>query len=229
MSIADLIKNAEGVPSAFKKETPIGTSVEGKIVEADVQQVTNYEDGRPEFWDDGAPKQQLRIIVETNMRDPQRQDDNGHRAVYVKWWGDPRKALVQAVKQAGDNDVRAGGYFKATYTGDGEPPNPRLNAPKLYAYEYVMPTQAAGLNIGGGEQVNTSTGEVTTPAAQNQLAAQQQAAQQPAQQQAPATGQADPAAVEKAKQLIGLGFQDHEVAGATGLDRTIIASLKNLP
>lgn len=244
MSLADAIAQTGGTPSAFTKETPAGTSVEGRVVSADIQQRRNYEDpNKLETWDDGNPKQQVRIVVDTGQphQDPEWKGTT-ERAIYVKWWGEQKQALIGAVRAAGDTDVREGGWFKAAHTHDRPSDNPRLNDEKLFSYDYRQPSADAGLALGGGQQVNTATGEVTGQQPAQQVAQQpavqqqaQQVAQQPAvQQQAqpaaqPAQQQVDPAAVDKAKQMVGLGLDDMTIANATGIDATVVASLRNLP
>ncbi|EXF24375.1 hypothetical protein BG28_06570 [Nesterenkonia sp. AN1] len=233
MSLADAIAQTGGTPSAFTKETPAGTSVEGRVVSADIQQRRNYEDpNKLETWDDGNPKQQVRIVVDTGQphQDPEWKGTT-ERAIYVKWWGEQKQALIGAVRAAGDTDVREGGWFKAAHTHDRPSDNPRLNDEKLFSYDYRQPSADAGLALGGGQQVNTATGEVTgqqQPAQQAQQVAQQPAVQQQAQQPA-AQPQVDPAAVDKAKQMVGLGLDDMTIANATGIDATVVASLRNLP
>lgn len=244
MSIADAIAQTGGTPSAFTKDDPIGTTVQGRVVSADIQQRRNYEDpNKLETWDDGNPKQQVRIVVDTGQPHPDPQwEGTTERAVFVKWWGEQKQALIGAVRAAGDSDVRQGGFFKAVHTQNRPNENPRLNDEKLFTYEYQQPTADAGLNIGGGEQVNTATGEVTSAPQQQptQPAApapqQTQAPQQPAAHTAaaapaqPAAAPApDPAAVDKAKQMVALGLDDNTIASATGIDATIVASLRNLP
>ncbi|MBO0596364.1 hypothetical protein I2485_01935 [Nesterenkonia sp. E16_7] len=232
MSLADAIAQTGGTPSAFTKETPAGTSVEGRVVSADIQQRRNYEDpNKLETWDDGNPKQQVRIVVDTGQphQDPEWKGTT-ERAIYVKWWGEQKQALIGAVRAAGDTDVREGGWFKAAHTHDRPSDNPRLNDEKLFSYDYRQPSADAGLALGGGQQVNTATGEVTgqqQPAQQAQQVAQQPAVQQQA--QPAAQPQVDPAAVDKAKQMVGLGLDDMTIANATGIDATVVASLRNLP
>lgn len=257
MSLADAIAQTGGTPSAFKKETPVGTSVQGRVVSADIQQRRNYEDPNIlETWPDGNPKQQVRIIVDTGQPDPDAENTT-ERAIYVKWWGDQKQALLGAVRAANDTDVREGGFFKATFTNERPSDNPRLSPEKLFAYEYQAPTSSAGLNVGGGEQVDTSTGELSSaapqqpqqqvdpwkgmqPAAQQPNPYQQQGQaphpyqQQPAQPQPAAQPAAQqqaqqPNAAENAKTMIGMGMDDNAIASATGLDPSVIASIRNLP
>lgn len=109
----------------------IGTSYEGTVASAEIRQATNFDTGQPDFWPDGNPKQQIVISLETAERTDA--DDDGVRSVYIKGWGDQRKALQAASKAAGGSPA-PGDHFKVTYVGDGEKPQ-RGFAPKIYKYE----------------------------------------------------------------------------------------------
>lgn len=244
-SLADLLAGADGVKSAFNKESTIGEVVTGQILEAEVRQVTDYDSGAPKFWDDGNPQQQVRIVVQTTERDPMKPDDDGRRAIFVKWWGDQRQALMAAIKASGDTDIRVGGNFSAVYAGDKPSDNPRRNPAKLYEYAYQPP--ATGLDFGTAQAAPApSAPQQAAPAAASPFGAQQTAPQQAAPvqaatspfaaqqaavapatpQQAAAPGQVD---VEKIKQLLGLGLADADIATAVGADITVVAAIRNLP
>ena len=149
---------------------------------AEVVQKTNFDTREPEFWDDGKPIEQVRIVLQTTLTDqpdPDTGQDDGLRSVYIKGWGDQLRELRRAVRASGAADIEAGGTFTATYVRDGELAKGRRGfPPKVYAYEYVAPTATAGLISG-----------------QDQPVQQQAPAPQPAQQQAPAAGQPSPEAL----------------------------------
>lgn len=243
-NIADLVKSAGGVTGAFGKGDPVGKTVSGRIVAADVQQVRDIKTSDLEFWDGDPtqPKLQVRVIVQTDARDDEK--DDGQRAIYVKWWGGQRAALLTALREAEDDDVHVGGHFTATFTHEIPSDQRGMSPTKVFEFTYQKPGAGiAGLNP--GEQVNQSTGEITpTPGAtggapQAAVQAQQQAAQQAQQAQvaqAPAQAAAAPQTgaqqvsvdVDKVKQFIGLGMQDHEVAGALGYTPEVVAAIRAL-
>ena len=213
--LGELISNAGGITGAFNKHSPIGAAVQGVIVSADVMQVNNYDTGKPEFWDDGSPQQQVRIVVDTQQIDPSIENDNGHRAIYIKWWGDQRKAFIDAIKAANDTDAHVGGMFRAQYTGTKpNEKNPRLNDLKLYSFAYQAPVGGTGLDMGAPAQQAAPQQQYQAPAP-----VQQQAA--PA-QQAPA-GE-DPEA--KVRQLLALSFPDDQITAATGVPLERVAQIR---
>lgn len=176
-SIKDLLANAGGITAAFDRNTPIGAAVQGTVTDADVRQTTDFDTNKPEFWDDGSPKQQLRIVIQTDQRTSP--DDDGKRAVYIKWWGEQRQVMLKAMEKAGADDVEVGGQFWARYAGSKpNEKNPRLADIKLYEYAYQKPANTAGLNMDPSHQPGQ-------PAPQQQ---QQAPAFQAPQQQMPQGG-----------------------------------------
>lgn len=252
-ALEEMIAGAGGTPSAFTKDTPVGTVVGGRILDVAVRQVRDYESGEPQFWDDGQPQQQVVITVQTDLRDPAKPDDDGRRGIYVKWWGDQRKALVAAVKAAGDTDVRVGGEFYAQYVGEKpNEKNPRLNPSKVYAYQYVKP--ATGLDFG---QLPGAQAPAPAPAPVPQSFPQAVAAQAatpppfvqpPAPQPVPAdpapsaqqaiggadaaghgAGAPSPELIANIRTLIAQGADDALIASTTGATGELITAIRNAP
>ena len=194
--LASAIAASGGAPSAFGKDTPVGTTVTGRIIEAQLRQVTNFETGDPETWADGSPKQQVVVTIDTGV--PVGDDGDTRVRIYIKWWGDQRRNLIAAIKNSGDTDLHPGGTFTATYTGDGEAPRKGFSAPKLYTYAYTPPKTGIA------------------------HAVEQQAAPAPAQPAAepwgPPPTPADPALESKVAQMRGLGLTDAQIAAALGID-----------
>jgi hypothetical protein len=148
---------AGGVSSA-KFET-IGTTVSGTICrKPEVQQQREIDTGKPKFWDDGKPRQQIVIHLQTTIRDPQVEDDDGVRALYIR--GFMLKAVREAVRKAGAK-LEVGGELSVTYVGDGERKAAGFNPPKLYEAKYVPVAQAAVADA-LGEPATTAT-EITRP------------------------------------------------------------------
>lgn len=127
-----------GVKSAkFEK---IGTVVKGTIVtKPELQQQRDPKDGKPQTWDDGKPKQQVKVVLQTEQRDDA--EDDGRRAIYVK--ANMLKAVQEAVKAAGAKGLEVGGVLAVKYVKDGEKKNKAFNAPKLYAAKYEAPDPMA--------------------------------------------------------------------------------------
>lgn len=154
------------VPSA--KFPTLGTTISGRITtEPTVEQQRDYTTGEPKFWDDGKPQMQMVVALATTERDPQVQDDDGTRRLYVK--GQLKNAVAQAVRAAGARGLEVGGVLTVKYVRDGERKNPRFNAPKEYAAQYVpaataelhTPDLAPAAAVPPG--VNPVTGEISSP------------------------------------------------------------------
>lgn len=212
LSTLDSILSGGGATAKF--EAP-GETYSGEIADIQIRQVNDYDTGKPSFWDDGRPQEQIVVTIET--ADSTGPDDDGQRNVYIKGWGDQLKAFRQAAKNLGRNP-RAGDVFTATYIGDGEKKNARFNAPKLFQYEVKAGT--AGL----------SNLTEQSPAAQAPAVAQQAAPvaapAAPAAAPAAAPVQAGPSPQEKATQLIQLGLDDATIAGQLGLDVSVVGILR---
>jgi hypothetical protein len=126
----------------------IGDSVTGVIISTDVQQQTDITTGAPLTWDNGDPRQQLVVRLQTEQRDPDNPDDDGIRAVYVK--GSKKAgtrsmhdAVATAVRAAGGKGLEEGGTLTVKFVGE-EPPSQRgLSPRKLWEATYVQPDRAA--------------------------------------------------------------------------------------
>ncbi|KAB2384734.1 hypothetical protein [Actinomadura montaniterrae] len=136
-----------GVASA--KFPVIGTTVTGTIArEPEVRDQTDFDTGKVKTWDDGTPRRQLMVVLQTAERDPANPDDDGERAVYVK--GQMKTAVRDAVRKAGAPGLKVGGTLTVQYIADGQAT--RGNPPKQYAASYVPPANAAANDfLNGGE------------------------------------------------------------------------------
>ena len=248
-AIEDLMSNADGVPSAFAGGKTISYAVQGEIVDAGVTQARDYDTGKPLEWDDGNPQQQVRVVIQTTLSETP--EDNGQRAIYIKWWGDQRQALITAIKSAGDTDIRVGGMFYAAYTSDKpNEKNPKLNASKVFEYRYQRPQQGAGIDMTGGQvqpegfggaPAGPAAGTAPTAPAPQQWAAPAQAptpptvpvtpaaAPAPAQAATQAAPQGGGFDVAQVRQLFALGLNDAQVAGATGATADQVAAIRAMP
>jgi len=182
-TIDDLL--AGGAKGKTAKFDAIGKSWGGPVVSAETRQATDPATGVPQAWDDGNPKMQIVIGIQTDDRNPEIEGDDGIRFVYIKAWGEQKKALQAAAREAGGSPA-VGDTFSATYVGDGKKTNPAFSAPKLFKYA-----------IKKGNPLDSVIGEPAAPA--------------PA---APQLGGLTPAATEQVKKLIGLGLDDAKVAAA---------------
>lgn len=190
--------------TAFTKDSPIGTSITGDIVDAKLQQMRDYVTKEPEFWGDGNPKNQIVISIQTNQSIDA--DDDGIRAIYIKTWGAQKQALADAVKNAGGTKltdvVKPGSIFTATFTATR--PSKQGSDEKLYTYE-ITPAPT-GLD----QAITQPPAQAPTPAPVAPVATQ------PAPQETPAV---------KAKQLAALGIGHDIIAAQLGVDPSIVPAL----
>jgi hypothetical protein len=179
-----------GGKTFFGKGDQPGRSVTGTVTAVSVRQVTSFDTGKPEFWDDGQPKRQAVITLATAERDPADGDDDGSRNVYVKMWGDQRRALARVGTPA------VGDTLTVTYTGDAPPAVKGFNGERRY--EFAL-TRATPLT----EALGTTGGAPATPSAPVPAPAAPSAASGPDTSKVPA--------------LRAAGLSDEQIAGATGL------------
>ncbi|GII84577.1 hypothetical protein Ssi03_25670 [Sphaerisporangium siamense] len=138
-----------GIPSA-KFET-IGTTVSGPITEQPkVDQQTDIDTGKPLFWDDGRPRQQLVVTVQTDLRDPAIEDDDGLRRFYIKF--KMQDAVREAVRKARSKGLEIGGVLSITYVADDEAKTRGKNPAKLYSAVYTPPSAAQANDFLNGGQ-----------------------------------------------------------------------------
>jgi hypothetical protein len=80
MTTANALLMGGGVPAA--KFAHHGDTVGGTIVsEPEVQQQRDFVSGALLFWDDGSPRNQIKVVLDTGTTDPSIPDDDGHRAL----------------------------------------------------------------------------------------------------------------------------------------------------
>lgn len=133
-SADDFLMGGGGAPSA-KFPTP-GTIVGGRITEKPtVEQQRDIKTGEKKFWNDGNLMMQLVVTVQTDERDPQVEEDDGRRRLFVK--GQLKNAIADAVRTAGARGLEVGGTLTVTYTHDGLATQRGFNPPKQYAATYV--------------------------------------------------------------------------------------------
>ena len=130
-----------GIPSAPFEN--IGDNWRGMVVRAVKVQSRDFETGEAQTWDDGSPKYQLNIDIQTDVRNPDISGDDGVRRLYV------RGGMLQAIRQAlrgAKARLEPGGLLDVTYKGDGTPTRRGLRPPKIYDAKYEPGTMPAGIS-----------------------------------------------------------------------------------
>ncbi|MFD7794366.1 hypothetical protein [Streptomyces sp. NPDC059759] len=129
-----------GAPTA-KFPNP-GTSVGGRITEKPtVEQQRDISTSEPKFWSDGNPMMQLVVTVQTEERDPEIEDDDGRRRLFVK--GQMKNAVADAVRAVGGRGLEVGGTLTVTYSHDGQAKQRGFNPPKQYTATYALAANVA--------------------------------------------------------------------------------------
>jgi len=144
MTPDQFFKGGGGAPS-FKFVKP-GDRVSGKITDLKVVQQTTYVPGggvgEPKKWPSGDPMMQLNVTLQTDLRDPAIDDDDGKRRVYIDGRR-IREAVQEAYTKAGAEGLEIGGTYTQTFTGyDPESKNP-ANPAKVYEVVYAPPNPTA--------------------------------------------------------------------------------------
>ena len=142
---------ASGVPSF--KFAQYNDAITGTILSTAVQQSVKFGTTQPDFYEDGRPKLQLQVIIQTELRNWEKvsvvptneggqmkpaHEDDGRRAVYLK--GAMMYAVGDAVTAAtGERSAPAvGGKLHIVYTH--ESPSNKGNPRKEYSANYQPPT-----------------------------------------------------------------------------------------
>jgi hypothetical protein len=136
-SVDDLLAGG-GSKSLSFKDFKVGDSYEGTITSLRTVQVRNYDDPtKLEFWDDGKPKLQIEVTLDTDYKDPADDDDTGERRVFL--FGQKLTAAKEELKRKGFSKLEIGSHFRITLTGTKPAKNPRYNDVKLYGIEISVP------------------------------------------------------------------------------------------
>ncbi|TMC01503.1 MAG: hypothetical protein E6J41_32890 [Chloroflexi bacterium] len=129
-----------GIRSA--KFDKVGDEVVGYIArQPEVQQQRDFETSELKVWSDGNPMMQLRVVLQTDQRDPEDAEDSGERAVYIR--GNMQRAVAQAVRAASAPGLEVGGKLLVKYVADGKAARRGFNPPKVYEAKYRAPEREA--------------------------------------------------------------------------------------
>ena len=121
------------VPTA--KFDQIGDTVEGTILDVVSQQQTDIKTGDLLFWKDRRPRMQLVVTLLTKENDPDIEDDDGRRRLFVK--ADMMRAVREAITHAGKRKIKVGAHLAVRYASDGIAPQKGLSKPKVYQAVYT--------------------------------------------------------------------------------------------
>ena len=225
MSASQMLDQIESQSSKGAKFERPGDRISGIIEKVTANQVRDFNTKQPAFWQDGSPKLQVLVTINTGVTDPNVEDDDGYRTVYIKGWGEQRRAWLDAIRRAGlhkASDIKPGDRFTAVFTGYGQSSN-GMQPPKVmeYTIEHQSPADMA-MNQPQPAQpamqqpaqqwfVDPWSGQPMQPA---QPASAPQPVTIPTQQPQPSQPRVD---AQQILQLKALGKPPQEIAGMLGL------------
>lgn len=133
----------EAVPSASFLTK--GTIHEGKILDLRMRQQTDIKTRKPMFWDNGDPRMQLVVTLQTDEIDDEIEDDDGRRRLFLKY--KLKDAVADAVRESGTEEgLEVGGYLKVKFVSQDKPEKRGNSGVKNYKARYTPPDPAAEAN-----------------------------------------------------------------------------------
>lgn len=174
---------AKGVTWPETPQTPGGRTFVTGVIETvhPPEPIVDLKTGQP------TDRQQVRIMLKTDERDPAEPDDDGRRTLYVKSW--MRSAIGDALRKAGAKEPEVGGTLSVTFTHLEAAERPGMSPSKKFSATYSAPPVTGGyFGAPGAPQ------QPAAPVAPQQPVAQQ--AYQP-----PAAPPAQPVAQPQAQQI----------------------------
>lgn len=142
-----------------------GDMIVGKIItKPEKLQQTDVDSGELKTWDDGKPMWYYRLTLQTDLRDPNDQFDDGVRSLSLSWHR--LTAVRNAVKKAGAKNIEIGGDLWLRFDAYGPKTKSAFSAPKVgWSAGYRAPVATEGF------MDTPTTGQQATPAAPIRTAA----------------------------------------------------------
>lgn len=145
-----------GTPWWGGKGIGVGDSVTGIITSASREQQTDFDTRAPLVWDNGDPRMETVIIMDTDLRDPEIENDKGARALHLRGGN---YELAEGEGQSGEDALRdamrssglraePGVKITAKITGMAKPTGRGRNPAKMWTIEL----EKAELPSGVGEE-----------------------------------------------------------------------------
>lgn len=171
----------------FSDRRCMGIARGGTIMEEPVKsQQRDFDDNKPLFWDDGRPREQLIVVLQTEERDPGDNSDVGLRRLFIPNNGSAPGSLYRvvgdALRQAGASDLLIGGRLMVAWIGEEPSSRKGANPRKIWAAQYTPPAPGSDQYF---QQPGSDTAAVSNPFTNGQPAQQQPQPQFAGQQNGP--------------------------------------------
>lgn len=157
------------ISASFENE---GDSCEGFILDKVLRQQTKFQTDKKakaelEFWDDGRPKMQLVVTLQTEERDGEIEgdddfEDDGRRKLYLRY--KLKNAVSKAVRDAGADDLEIGGYLRVALTVESKKIRGGGFTAKDYEAEYTVPTSESASFLSGDDDGEPADEPAAPPA-----------------------------------------------------------------
>lgn len=140
----------------------VGDSVTGTIVTVHPpEQSTDPATQQPAFDRNGKPKMQVRIDLETDLREADDPDDDGSRTLYVRGW--MRGSIADALRDVGETEPKPGGVLTVTFTHQDAPTSPGLSGIKKFSATYKPPPSGTAQHFAAGGQLGAAAAAKPQP------------------------------------------------------------------
>lgn len=144
----------------------IGQSHTGTVKAAPRErQQTKYNSTELDFWPNGDPKMQILVDLQTTLREDH--TDTGERTLYVAS-KHMKRAIGQAIRDAGVPDLAPGGVLTVTYVGNDPASANPANPAKMYAAQYTAPSSPFAAQQPASQPVQPAPPQPAPPAPQPQ-------------------------------------------------------------
>ena len=143
--------------------TKVGDSVTGTVVKVEAKQALDFDTREPKTWRDGSPLMEVHIILATDDRDSEIEDDNGERRLVVNK-ATLKAAVRDAIRKAGSQRIEVGGVLAVTFTSQDKPTKRGQSGVKNFSATYTpapSDSQAAADLLAselGAEEVDAGPG-----------------------------------------------------------------------
>ena len=121
-----------------------GTVHQGEVLDFKLSQQTDAQTRKPLTWDNGDPKMQLVVTIQTDERDPEIEDDDGRRRLYLKYKS--LQAAREAIAESKAGILERGGWLGLEFTSQDKPAKRTVSGVKNFEAWYESPDPDAAVN-----------------------------------------------------------------------------------